>query len=102
MDKSQRRVFGAGFFYRLNSNFRELLTILPPLQERTMTPFVNASQPRSAIPPATAQPDGPVEGALLPLVRINGKLIVIENCLHFFRPPRHGHPKPAVNGGCHE
>jgi hypothetical protein len=32
--------------------------------------------------------DGPVHGALLPLVRINGEPFVLENCLHFF---------PAVN-----
>lgn len=28
--------------------------------------------------------DGPVAGALLPLVRINGHLFVVEHCLHFF------------------
>lgn len=34
--------------------------------------------------PATALKDGPVAGALLPLVRSNGQLFVLDNCLHFF------------------
>jgi hypothetical protein len=40
-------------------------------------------------PHGGAGADGPVEGALLPLVRINGALYVVEGCLHFF--PRHPH-----------
>jgi hypothetical protein len=37
-------------------------------------------------PEAKGRADGPVEGALLPLVRINGTDYVVANCLHFFRP----------------
>jgi hypothetical protein len=31
--------------------------------------------------------DGTVKGALLPLMRRNGKLFVSDNCLHFFPEP---------------
>jgi hypothetical protein len=35
-------------------------------------------------PPGEAIADGPVQGALLPLVSINGTLYVVDNCLHFY------------------
>jgi hypothetical protein len=42
--------------------------------------------------PNGALPDGPVEGALLPLVRRNGILYVVPNTLHFYCPA-FPHPK---------
>ena len=40
-------------------------------------------------PPVGAGAHGPVQAALLPLLRINGTLFVVEGCLHFFQ--RHPH-----------
>ena len=50
-----------------------------------MVTFANASQPGEISPPA-ALDDGPVEGAMMPLVRINGNLYVVPNTLHFYCP----------------
>lgn len=43
--------------------------------------------------------DGPVEGGLLPLVRIGGRLYVLENCLHFFPAALASGTGPASRGG---
>ena len=54
-------------------------------------------------PPVGAGAHGPVQAALLPLVRINGTLFVVEGCLHFFpsSPPTHpaeGEPGEGNHG----
>jgi hypothetical protein len=44
--------------------------------------------------------DGPVDGALLPLMRINGKLYVVPITLHFYYPAVTRRPaKPRTDGG---
>ena len=37
-------------------------------------------------PQHTTLEDGPVEGAMMPMVRINGALYVVPNTLHFYCP----------------
>ncbi|HEY7327643.1 MAG TPA: hypothetical protein VH592_08390 [Gemmataceae bacterium] len=49
-----------------------------------MTPVENSSESGNTKQSASTFTDGPVEGALLPLVRIKGELFVMDNCLHFF------------------
>ena len=43
----------------------------------------------NTIQPSGADADGPVESALLPMIRINGIVYVVDNCLHFFVPNIH-------------
>jgi hypothetical protein len=46
---------------------------------------------------ASTLPDGPVEGGLLPMVRINGILYVVPGCVHFF-PNSAGRPGQQGEG----
>jgi hypothetical protein len=53
-----------------------------------------AADPTPERPPVAPGPagngaaDGPVPGALLPLVRLGGRLYVLPGCLHFVPPDR--------------
>ena len=58
------------------------------------------SQPGNMTQPSDVLVYGPVEGALPPLMRINGNLYVVPNTLHFYCPAVTKRPaKKETNGG---
>jgi hypothetical protein len=53
-------------------------------RRKSMPKRADSLEIRDTKPSSSAVADGMVAGAMLPLVRINGELFVVEYCLHFF------------------
>lgn len=67
-----------------------------------MATVAHSSEHGNTKQPADSLEDGPVKGALLPLMRINGKLYVVPNTLHFYSPTVADRPtKPMTDGRSH-
>jgi len=65
-----------------------------------MATFADSSEQGNTKHPTDAFEDGPVAGALLPMVWINGKLFVVPNALHFYYPAiTERTTKPRADGG---
>lgn len=74
-----------------NSAFEPSNQLTPTAQDHgddANVPAVTASagtqSEKPGLPPGAPQHDGPIQGGMLPMVRIHGRLFVLENCLHFF------------------
>jgi hypothetical protein len=63
----------------------------------SMATLADSLESRNTGRPAEALANGPLVGALLPLVRINGRLFVVENCLHFWPA---SNERPDDQDGC--
>ena len=63
--------------------------------EMIAPPAPTAARPADRVAASPPVPDGPVPGALLPLVRLGGKLFVAQGALHFYAPSAPTRPGQA-------